>query len=66
MEVVDVVSGVIAHSSVRSEERKALWIELATMFGKTGGLAATQNLAERANGLKVRFDASLRELGKML
>jgi hypothetical protein len=65
MEVVDVVSGVLAHSS-RSEERTALWIELATMFEKTGASAATQGLAERADGLKTKFDSTLREIGKKL
>jgi hypothetical protein len=66
MQIVQIVTGVLADSSARVEERGALWTDLATTFEKNGGSAATQMLAERANLLKSRFDSTLRELGKKL
>lgn len=66
MELADKVNDVLGRSGARIQERKALWTGLVTAFERNGDQAATQSLADRANGIKSEFDRTLRELKKKL
>jgi hypothetical protein len=66
MEMRETVGEALAKCSVRSEQRRALWAEFVTVFEKTGALAATENLADRANEVKSKLETKLVDLEKKL
>lgn len=66
MEIKETVSNALANCSVRVEERKSLWAEIAPLFENAGASAVTRNLADRANDLKSKLDTKLRELSEKL